>query len=295
MSKKLIKETLDFYFSKKKNKDNDYILLLDEEVDVKVVNTKEGSFTFQKTKEVPTRYNIFSNPNKIIKKEEIEKLNPDKIDSKYFWKYAIEKFPNFSISLYPECKNDDDVNKANFNAAIWTGFYDIIKTKIEHTQNCKALEIGPGYGSLFYPLIEKYNNLIYYATDINKLFYYDGLFECNGKSIPKEVGKDFDLMFSFNVFNHLSKKQRTSYYKDVYRKLKKGGKFIFNNFLIINEDENNKKFLDYVDEDGNYYNNFLSQLIIIDFYENLADELNDLGFSINVKLSQGMAIIECEK
>jgi hypothetical protein len=295
MSKKVIKEILDFYFSKKKNKDNDYTLLLDEEVDVKVVNIKDGSFTFQKTKEVPTRYNIFSNPNKITKKEEIEKLNPDKIDSKYFWKYATEKFPNFSISLYPECKSDEDVNKANFNAAIWSGFYDRIKNKIENTEICKTLEIGPGYGSLFYPLIEKYNNLIYYATDINKLFYYDGLFECNGKSIPKEVGKDFDLIFSFNVFNHLGKKQRTSYYKDVYKKLKKGGKFIFNNFLLINEDENSKNFLDYVDEDGNYYNNFLSQLIIIDFYENLADELNGLGFSINVKLSQGLAIIECEK
>lgn len=295
MSKKIIKEILDFYFSKKKSKNNDYILCLDEEVEIKVVNAKENSFTIQKSKEVPTRYNLFSNPNKTLKKEDIEKLNPDNIDSKYFWQYAIEKFPNFSISLYPECKNDEDVNKANLNAAIWTGFYQKIKQKIENTRNCKTLEIGPGYGSLFYPLTNKYNDLMYYAIDINKLFYYDGLFECDGKSIPEDVGEEFDLIFAFNVFNHLSKKQRTSYYKEVYEKLNKGGKFIFNNFLLINEDENNKKFLDYVDIDGNYYNNFLSQLIIIDFYENLADELNDLGFSINVKLSQGLAVIECEK
>lgn len=295
MSQDIIKQNIDFYFSKKKDLKNDYILLLDKEVEIKVVNVESKSHSFHKTKEVPTRYNINCVPNKELSLEDIDKFNPDKIDSKYFWKYAVEKFPQFSISTYPECRSDEDVNRANFNASIWTGFYHKLKSKIESKNNCKILEIGPGYGSLFYPLTKKYSNIIYYAIDLNKLFYYDGLFECDGKSIPKEVGSDFDLIFAFNVFNHLSKKQRTSYYKSIYKNLKEGGKFIFTNFLLMKEDDLSRNFLDYFDSKGNYYNNFLSQFIIIDFYEDLADELNDLGFSINVKLSQGLAVIECEK
>jgi hypothetical protein len=62
--------------------------------------------------------------------------------------------------------------------------------------------------------------------------------------------------------------------------------------------EQNKNFdnlWSYKDYNNNCYNTFLSQLTPIDEYEDLADELNEIGFSIKVKLTQNWAIIECIK
>ena len=56
-----------------------------------------------------------------------------------------------------------------------------------------------------------------------------------------------------------------------------------------------KGFWSYKDEDGKPYTSFLSQLIPVDSYEELADELNDIGFSIKVSVKQNGAIIKCIK
>lgn len=294
MKNEEIKKIIDFYHSKKKD-NYDYILHLDEEIELIVIDVYKNKTHKTKTDKVSVNYNFFSKPYEIIKEEQKEKLNPDKIDNKFFWKYINEKFPCYSISQYPGCKNEDDVNKANLNAAMWTGFYPKIDLLLKENKSAKVLEIGPGYGNLFKEISNKYNLVDYYAIDINKLFYYDGLFECDGKSIPKDVGSNFDLIFSFNAFNHMSKNQRSSYYKEVYKNLKKGGKFIFTNYLISEHNQYRNDFWSYQDEKGNVYSSFLSQLIPIDDYNSLADELNEIGFSIKVKLSQNLAIIECEK
>jgi hypothetical protein len=295
MSQEIIKEIIDLYFSKKKDVKNDYILSLEENINLNVVDVKTGNVNNANFKDFETRLDLISNPNEFVLEENIDKLNPDKIDSKFFWEYAVSKFPNFAISQYPECKNDDDVNKANLNAAIWSGFINKIESKIEENENEKILEIGPGYGSLFYYLTSKYQQTPYYAIDINPLFHYGGLYGCDGKSIPNELGGDFNLIFSFNVFNHLGKEQRSSYYKSVYEKLSNNGNFIFTNYLLTEQNKMFENLWSYKDSKGNYYNTFLSQLTSIDEYEDLADELNDIGFSIKVKLSQNWAIIECTK
>lgn len=295
MSQEIIKEIIDLYYSKKKDLNNDYVLCLEENIDLNVVDVKTGNINKINIENFETRFDLISKPNEIILEENIEKLNPDNIDSKFFWKYAVEKFPNFSISQYPQCKNDDDVNKANLNAAIWSGFLNKIESKIEENQNQKILEIGPGYGSLFYYLTSKYQQTPYLAIDINPLFHYQGLYECDGKSVPNELGKNFELIFAFNVFNHLGKKQKSSYYKSIYDNLVENGKFIFTNYLLTEQNKNFDNLWSYRDSNNNCYNTFLSQLTQVDEYEDLADELNDIGFSVKVKLSQNWAIIECLK
>jgi len=295
MSQEIIKEIIDLYYSKKKDLTNDYVLSLEENIDLNVVDVKTGNINKINIQNFETRFDLISKANEIVLEENIEKLNPDKIDSKFFWEYAVNKFPNFSISQYPLCKNDDDVNNANLNAAIWSGFLNKIESKIEENQHKKILEIGPGYGSLFYHLTSKYQQTPYLAIDINPLFHYGGLHECDGKSIPNELGKDFDLIFSFNVFNHLGKEQRSSYYKSIYDNLNENGKFIFTNYLLTEQNKNFDNLWSYKDSNNNCYNTFLSQLTPIDEYESLADELNEIGFSIKVKLTQNWAIIECVK
>ncbi len=288
------KQIIDFYFSKKQN-NNDYLLHLDKEVEVSVINVSDNTVTSSLQNVVKTGYDLYSPPYHEVKKDNIKRLSPDNIDNKFFWSYLTKKFPLFSISQYPNCKTDDDVNKANINASKWIGFYQKIDSKIKSKPNSKILEIGPGYGNFFQDITSKHETANYFAIDVNKMFYYDGLIECDGKSIPKSLGDNFDLVFGINSFNHMSKNQRSSYYKDVYSKLSSGGCFLFTNYLISEHNQDRNDFWSYQDKEGRVYSSFFSQLIEIDDYNSLADELNEIGFSIKVKLSQNLAIIECKK
>lgn len=296
MSKKDFKEIIDFYFSKKKDDIDDYNLILDDEVDVDVINQSNGERVSIKSREVKTRVNLYNLNHNPVTEEDVENLNPDNINVEEFWKYAVKKFPNYSISNYEECRNEDDVNKANLNSAIWSGFIQKVEAQIKSVPNDKFLEIGPGYGGIFRHILSKYEQCNYFAIDVNPLFNYEGgLFKCDGKSIPNELGGDFNTIFSFNVFHHLSKKQRISYYKDCFNKLKKNGKFIFTNYLVVDENKDKNFLWSYKDNKGNPYTNFFTQMNPVDNYNDLADELNEIGFDVKVSLKQNLAIIECTK
>lgn len=292
MEKNKIIEIIDFYFSFKK--ESDYFLFLKNELEIDVFDFEKEVFIKNKTKKVPSSFDLINYNKKIIKQLDIEALSPDLIDNSFFWEYITDKFPLFSISKFPKCKNEDEVNKANFNSAIWLGFYQKIENVLNKNKHAKILEIGPGYGSLFYPINKKFNVCDYWAIDINPLFYFEGLVKTEGTNIPNNVGGNFDLIFAFNVFNHLSKKQRSQYYKNIYNSLKKGGKFLFTNFLTVKKEEE-KMYWQFIDEKNNYYTSFFSQLTEVDEYIELANELNGIGFSIYVKMSQNTAVIECEK
>ena len=295
MSKGRIEEIIDLYYSKKVDEDNDYIIALDEEIEVKVMNQSTGEMSLQNLKEVGTTIDLLTPYGDLITKERAEELNPDNIDNKLFWKYAVKKFPYYSISRYGNCKSEEDVNKANLNLAIWNGLIPKLKEKLKSKPNSKVLEIGPGYGNVFNYITDNHQGCNYLAIDINPLFYYDGLFECDGKTIPEELGGNFDFIFSNNVFQHLSKNQRESYYKDIYNKLIDGGEFVFSNFLLAEENKDIDSLWSYKDKNGNVYSTFLSQLTPVDSYEELADTLNDIGFSIKVSLKQNAALIKCIK
>lgn len=295
MNKEEVENIVDLYFQKKVSKDNDYMLFFEDGLLINQLNNDTNELTSSKTKDIPTRVNILSPPGKVLSDDDIQRLDPDNIDISHFWRYCVEKFPNFSISGYHECKNEDDVNTANLNFAIWCGLISKMDSLLKQKPDAKILEIGPGYGSIFNHITSKYDRCNYLAIDVNPLFYYDGLFECDGKSIPEEAGDEFDMVISSNVFQHLSQKQRSSYYLEVFNKLKSDGIFVFTNFLIADENRDAKEYWSYMDKEGRPYSTFFSQLTPVDEYNDLADELNEIGFSINVNLKQNFAVITCEK
>ena len=210
----------------------------------------------------------------------IQKLHPDFIDNKFFWKTATSNFPFFSIiGGFEPITDKQTIHNKSLTMAMQLGALKEMSDLVDNKQDAKVLEIGPGYGSLLL-LLEKYGHADKYSCiDINPLFKFERMYECNGRMIPKKAGKDFDMVYSFNVFQHLSKKQRTSYYKDIYKKLNSGGSFVFGMFVRT---EQNKDWSCWgtADYHGRFYTNFFRQLTEVDELKELLEELNSIGFEV---------------
>jgi cyclopropane fatty-acyl-phospholipid synthase-like methyltransferase len=166
----------------------------------------------------------------------------------------------------------------------------LLKSILEKNESAKILEIGPGYGAIAGFVAENYNLENYYAIDVNPLFKYKKLFKTDGKTIPKQVPNDLDVVYSVNVFQHLTPEQRLSYFEQIKDKLVVGGKFIFSMFVvapdteeIMIQDPNSghiHPIFGFQDKQGNYYTNFFSQLTRC----NTMRELIDIFTNLNMKL-----------
>jgi len=218
----------------------------------------------------------------VYKNEFIEKLNPDNIDSVKFWRVATYNFPLFSVAGgVQNYTTKYEVNTNTFSMANQLGVILVVKDLYKNKPDSSLLEIGPGYGG--------FNNFIkdingddnYWAIDVIKLFDHPRLFTSDGKTIPDSIPNPIDIVYSINVFQHLSKKQRTSYYRQTFEVLKKGGVFIFGMFTIT---EHNKDWPCWgtKGEDGKFYCNFFRQLTEVDKIEVVTNELEGLGFSVDI-------------
>lgn len=214
------------------------------------------------------------------KKELIDKLSPDNIDICEFWEFVTEHFPLFSIA--GGVQNISTIEQVKLLTHDMAVAFGVIKAVVDHTlQNdaTKILEIGPGYGGFMDFIEENFDNLTYYAIDVNPLFIHPRLYKTNGKSITTKVPNGLDIVYSMNVFQHLSKNQRSEYYKKIHKKLKKGGAFIFGMFVetVLNKDWENWGTKD---ENGRNYCNFFKQFTLVDREEELFEELQTIGFEI---------------
>lgn len=157
-----------------------------------------------------------------------EKLNPDIINPKVFWKATDIHFGFDTVantqrktethsSFFKDIKTFKDANDQNHRLVHWlgvTGYLDWIKYNAEYKfKKLKIGEVGCGYGSLK----ENYVNdtMEYIGFDVIPRF--DGVVEIEGENgtfsenqIEQYKGK-FNLIYSFNVFQHLSKKQIEKY------------------------------------------------------------------------------------
>lgn len=213
--------------------------------------------------------------------EFINALSPDNIDSNYFWKVATNKFPLFSIGGgILNIKTINELNHISSDMAFKLGVIKPIEILLNHNRNARILEIGSGHGN-FQKILEhsSFGDSNYYAIDVNPLFSHPRIFQTNGKSIPSDIPYPLDAVYSMNVFQHLSKTQRTSYYKQIYVSLKEGGIFVFGMF-VITKNNRTKTLWGMRDHNDNFYCHFFRQLTIIDTEEDIKRELNNIGFSV---------------
>jgi SAM-dependent methyltransferase len=217
----------------------------------------------------------------VVDTRAINKFSPDKVDNNLFWSEAINTFNLFPISG-AKCDNVDELNKLSISMGVYLNTTNqFISLLRKERQNIRFLEIGPGYGGV-HNLINEINSLIptfdYYAIDVNPLFECDKLFKTDGKTIPEHVPSVLDMVYSVNVFQHLTPNQRKSYYQQIYDRLIPGGEFIFSMFV---ENEHNKDLnvWGYKDKTGRNYVHFFNQFTAVDTYPELETVISKVGFT----------------
>lgn len=216
----------------------------------------------------------------IHSKEFINQLSPDNIDTPKFWKNVVNAFPMHSISGCDECNTVKDIHKIHLQRDTQWQNVAPLHWVLKEFKNPKILEIGPGYGT-----IKKYYDSIapkkmrnnYYAIDVNPLFKYNKLFKTNGHSIPNQIPKKLHCVLSLNVFQHLTKKQRSAYYQEAFQRLVPGGYFIFTMFTVTDENVN-EPLWGHRDATGRRYTFFFQQLTEVDYVEETIGELKVIGF-----------------
>lgn len=225
----------------------------------------------------------------IVDDDLIERLSPNNIDSGYFWKKAIDTFPLLSVSYSPKSQNKSEVNDSNLKHQEKIGAIGIVDKIFSENSNAKMLEIGPGHGAVTGYVASTYGINNYYAIDVFPLFKLKNLYKTDGKTIPAEIPKDLDIVYSVNVFQHLSQEQRLSYYKQISERLVVGGKFVFSMFLVTPKTENiiykgqdgiMKTLFGFRDKQGSCYVNFFSQFTRC----NTGSELVEIFGKLNMKI-----------
>lgn len=232
--------------------------------------------------------NFIDQENQRYTKEAIAAFNPDNIDNAYFWKVATDNFPLFSV-----CGNGtdqhgnilinsvDDVNGRMFQMHHQLGAIDEVDQLFNENPEAKILDIGPGHGMLAGYIGQKFGvDSNYLGIDINPLINHPRILKCDGSTFPNEVPHDLDMVYSINVFQHLSKAQRSSYYNEVWDHLDVGGVFVFGMFVRTPENAGWEPHWSTKDTDGNIYCHFFKQYTRIDDIGPLVKELEGIGFRV---------------
>jgi len=170
--------------------------------------------------------------------ELIEKLSPDRVDCRDFWRVCDELFsldPVCNVAVDPSIgrlphaiETRADANRMNLRFAKSFGITDFLEENAQ--KRLKVFEIGTGYGSIM-NFIETHTNHEYTGVDV--VPRVPGVLETTAEGLIPEalVQREAGLhsyVISSNVFQHLSTRQRAQYYEDARKLLVRGGLFIFN-------------------------------------------------------------------
>jgi hypothetical protein len=205
----------------------------------------------------------------------LDDLDPDKINPKEFWKASDEHFytdPVCNHSNLTESRlSIREANKLNYKIPLYIGM-------IGQTEGCIADlkykmgyvsfgEIGCGYGSFFDNFVnnEKYEHIDYRGFDIIprtvSTVEIEGVDGCFSEQQVEKYTEKFNLFFSSNTFQHLSKKQVEKYLTQAYNMLPYGGYF---NVM-------------YVDAESSYHYGQKVELFDLDNFQKI---VKDTGYSI---------------
>ena len=212
---------------------------------------------------------------RIITQEDIDLLSPDVVDNNAFWKVVEDIFGPDCIGStnYGQLQNViDNANTRNFSLARQTGMLNIV-------DDCKhsgvtLTEIGAGYG-FFKQYCLANTNYRYAGFDV--VPRAPGIHACNTDgTLPQaymdQLKEQVTVIYSSNVFQHLSNRQRNKYYEDIHTLMNKDGVFVFNMLVSADNPENigpEGKFA----EDGKMYLKHYGQFTEIPYYEKAIAEL----------------------
>lgn len=218
----------------------------------------------------------------IVKQKAVKRFHPDNINNKDFWDYCRKEFPLLSV-CGAEATSIKDVNKQNFNMAKILGFIDFVLNMInENKQPIRVFEIGCGYGNLFQAVKDK---CIYTGIDyiIHKSLkkHKKNFIEINKSGIPDFLMayEHIDIIYSSNVLQHCSQKERFEYFEQGYDILKPGGYFIFSMNMVTDENKN-KNCWGVIDDNDIRYTSFFNQLTECDRDYEVLPFLKNIGYNI---------------
>ena len=169
----------------------------------------------------------------------LNELDPDKINPKEFWRAADEHFHTDPVcnhnNLTESRLSIKEANKLNYKIPLYMGMIGQTEgcvADLKHKMGYVSLgEIGCGYGSFFENFVnrERYDNIAYRGFDIirrtKSTTEIEGIDGCFSEEQFHKYTEKFNLFFSSNTFQHLSKKQAEKYLTQVYYMLPYGGYF----------------------------------------------------------------------
>jgi len=218
----------------------------------------------------------------ILKPEAVERFSPDNIDNKDFWTECREQFPFLSV-CGGKCKSIKKVNEQTLGISKLVGILPFLESLISHMEKSSVklnvLEIGCGYGNLFYEIKDRCSYVGIDYVIHKSLKKYKNFIEIEKSGIPDYLLGEgyFDVVYSVNVLQHCSQKDRFAYFQQAYDALKPGGYFLFT-LSLMNEKNKNDSCWGFVDEKGRGYTQFFNQLTECDWDYELFGVLDKIGF-----------------
>lgn len=237
--------------------------------EIKEIITQRYGFTsIEKYKEWLT---VWREKGGTATQEEADLLSPDNIDCHDFWRVCYHLFGSDSVcnavdgAVYT---NDMDANRINLSIAQLSGITSIIDANKFYRVN--MLEYGPGLGCVK-NYVEVNTRFNYYGFDVHPRI--PGIAATTNEGyIPTEfVDKNkgsFQIVFSSNVLQHVSQKQRQKFFADAYDLLSVGGTLAFNAMTF---DQNAPPLR---------YMTLYGQFILIPTVSEIVKELQNLKFTI---------------
>ena len=215
----------------------------------------------------------------IVKDQAIRRFHPNKINNKEFWERAHESFPLLCV-CGAECKSVKQVNENNTMLSNNFRLLPFLKEHIEKkTTPITMLEIGFGFGNVFEQVKDKCEYIGIDYVIPSSLKKYKNFIEINKSGIPEYLQDTnyFDVIYSVNVLQHCSQKDRFEYFKQGYNALKPGGYFIFA-CLLMTQANKDEIYWGLKDKKGRGYMHFFNQLTEVDYEPELNMYLLGLGY-----------------
>lgn len=231
---------------------------------------------------------------KIISDNLFNRFHADNIDVVDFWKTATDNFPFFSIAGSGDCKTPEQVNYITHSMAKNLGAIAVVDSFMKYhiekdTNKMNMLEIGCGHGGFYNWFHQTYSEYgRYFGLDVVRLFDCDTLAIGDGYTIPDTLPAKFDFIYSINVFQHLSKKQRQSYFKEVSKKLTDDGIFVFGLYAEDLFNRDSETLWGAATENGDRLVHFLGQFTIAPTVSEIYEELGNVGLYECNLMTDGM-------